>query len=73
MKKTLILTLLAISAFSAPYYGQDEDSHIQQIAEMIVNNGSLPTDGDSKIGPKSEIVLRRGELDSSPQHEIARR
>ena len=40
----------------APYYEKGEDGYIQQITKMIVNNGSLPTDWDSEIGLKAEIV-----------------
>ena len=40
----------------APYFEEGEGAYIQQISKMIVNNGSLPTDWDSEIGLKAEIV-----------------
>ena len=40
----------------APYYEQSEETYIQQITKMIVNNGSLPTDWDAEMGLKAEIV-----------------
>ena len=40
----------------APYYEGSEDSYIQQIAKMIVNNAGLPTDWDADMGLKAEIT-----------------
>lgn len=40
----------------APYFEKNEDAYIQQITKVVVNNGSLPTDWDSELGLKTEIV-----------------
>ena len=41
----------------APYYEKGEDTYIQQITKMIVNNGSLPTDWDADMGLKASFLL----------------
>ncbi len=40
----------------APYLEKEEDIYIQQITKMVVNTGGFPTDWDSEIGLKAEIV-----------------
>ncbi|MDY0191536.1 MAG: DUF4198 domain-containing protein [Desulfuromonas sp.] len=40
----------------APYYEAGEDIYIQQITKMIVNVAGAPTDWDSELGLKAEIV-----------------
>ncbi|MDL2268954.1 DUF4198 domain-containing protein [Desulfosarcina sp. OttesenSCG-928-A07] len=40
----------------APYYEANEDAYIQQITKTIVNVAGLPTDWDSELGLKAEIV-----------------
>ncbi len=40
----------------SPYFEKLEDSYIQQITKVMVNNGGLPTDWDREIGLKAEIV-----------------
>ena len=40
----------------APYYEANEDAYIQQITKAMVNVAGLPTDWDSELGLKAEIV-----------------
>ena len=40
----------------APYYEAGEDIYIQQITKMVVNIAGAPTDWDSELGLKAEIV-----------------
>ncbi len=40
----------------APYYEANEDAYIQQITKAMVNVAGLPTDWDSELGLKVEIV-----------------
>jgi cobalt/nickel transport protein len=40
----------------APYYEAGEDIYIQQITKMVVNVAGAPTDWDSELGLKAEIV-----------------
>lgn len=40
----------------APYYEANEDVYIQQITKSIVNVAGAPTDWDSELGLKTEIV-----------------
>lgn len=40
----------------APYFEKSEDTYLQQITKMIVNNGSFPTEWDADMGLKAEIV-----------------
>lgn len=40
----------------APYYEANEDAYIQQITKMMVNVAGTPTDWDSELGLKTEIV-----------------
>jgi len=40
----------------APYYEGNEDIYIQQITKSIINVAGTPTDWDSEIGLKTEIV-----------------
>lgn len=40
----------------APYYEANEDAYIQQITKMVVNVAGLPTDWNSVLGLKAEIV-----------------
>lgn len=40
----------------APYFEANEDTYIQQITKMIVNVAGAPTDWDSELGLKAEIV-----------------
>lgn len=39
-----------------PWFAEDEDIYIQQITKTIVNVGGLPTDWNSDLGLKAEIV-----------------
>ncbi|PSM51473.1 DUF4198 domain-containing protein [Campylobacter blaseri] len=43
-------------ATPAPYYEANEDGYIQQITKVIVNVAGAPTDWDSELGLKAEIV-----------------
>jgi len=40
----------------APYYEESEDVYIQQIAKVVLNRNSLPTDWDQPIGLPTEIL-----------------
>lgn len=40
----------------APYFEENEDAYIQQITKTIINVAGLPTDWDSDLGLKAEIV-----------------
>lgn len=40
----------------APYFEENEDAYIQQITKLIVNVAGMPTDWDSELGLKAEIV-----------------
>ena len=40
----------------APYYESNEDVYIQQITKTIINVAGTPTDWDSELGLKAEIV-----------------
>ena len=40
----------------APYYEANEDIYIQQITKTVVNVAGAPTDWDSELGLKTEIV-----------------
>ncbi|MFP4049479.1 MAG: DUF4198 domain-containing protein, partial [Desulfovermiculus sp.] len=40
----------------APYFEEKEDAYIQQLTKAIVNVQGLPTDWDSELGMKAEIV-----------------
>jgi cobalt/nickel transport protein len=40
----------------APYYEANEDAYIQQITKSIINVAGTPTDWDSDLGLKAEIV-----------------
>ncbi|RAX51704.1 nickel transporter [Helicobacter sp. 16-1353] len=40
----------------APYYEANEDAYIQQITKMVVNVAGAPSDWDSELGLKAEIV-----------------
>lgn len=40
----------------SPYYEKEEDIYIQQITKTFVNTAGFPTDWDSEIGLKTEIV-----------------
>ncbi len=40
----------------APYFEASEDAYIQQITKMVVNVAGLPTDWNSTLGLKAEIV-----------------
>ncbi len=40
----------------APYYESEEDIYIQQITKSIINVAGMPTDWDSTLGLKAEIV-----------------
>jgi len=40
----------------APYFETTEDAYIQQITKMVVNVAGLPTDWNSVLGLKAEIV-----------------
>ncbi|MCD6526544.1 MAG: DUF4198 domain-containing protein [Desulfuromonas sp.] len=40
----------------APYYEAGEDIYIQQITKMVVNVAGAPTDWDTELGLKAEIV-----------------
>ncbi|PHO09749.1 nickel transporter [Malaciobacter canalis] len=39
-----------------PYYEKNEDAYIQQITKTIINVAGTPTDWDSELGLKAEIV-----------------
>ncbi|NLY03677.1 MAG: DUF4198 domain-containing protein, partial [Campylobacter sp.] len=39
-----------------PYYEKNEDAYIQQITKTVVNVAGAPTDWDSELGLKAEIV-----------------
>lgn len=43
-------------AVPAPYYEANEDAYIQQITKTIVNVAGAPTDWDSELNLKAEIV-----------------
>lgn len=43
-------------AVPSPYYEKNEDAYIQQITKMIVNVSGAPTDWDTELGLKAEIV-----------------
>ncbi|UWQ16032.1 DUF4198 domain-containing protein (plasmid) [Aliiroseovarius sp. M344] len=40
----------------APYYEQSEDIFIQQIAKVVLNRNTLPTDWDQPVGLPTEIL-----------------
>lgn len=40
----------------APYFENNEETYIQQITKMMVNVAGMPTDWDSELGLKAEIV-----------------
>lgn len=43
-------------AVPAPYFEANEDGYIQQITKVVVNVAGAPTDWDSELGLKAEIV-----------------
>lgn len=43
-------------AVPAPYYEKNEDAYIQQITKVMVNVAGAPTDWDSELGLKAEII-----------------
>lgn len=40
----------------APYYEESEDIYIQQIAKVVLNRNTLPTDWDQPVGLPTEIL-----------------
>ena len=40
----------------APYYEKNEETYIQQITKVVVNVAGMPTDWESELGLKTEIV-----------------